>query len=453
MRGRIASRIMLTTLLFTMLIVAFNMVPISAEGPFIRDLTVLISPESPIEEYDKVNVTVNFWILEAQHGVDFGNLTQVDNVFFVEINVSMIGLEIIGPWVYNHTYQMGKMLQGSYNFSAYVYLSEIRILLASTTKLFTVTSVIKVPDNYLTIQEAINNASNEDTIYVRAGEYYETIVVNKTVSLIGESRDTTIIDGGDAEESIAVEVSAKNVVFKGFSTRASGFYSIHIFLHESADCLITDNKIVGLKILMIPVRGIYISSSTNITVRSNYVDGVTGPGAYLYNSSALVTENDITKGWYGMKLEESHNSKIFHNNFINNREHVLSVNSTNSWDNGYPSGGNYWSSGWNWTFNPLDENKDKMGDIPYRIDENNTDRFPLIYQYGYKPKPDVNDDGIISIEDLYKIAQAYGSRPGDNRWNPIADINAQTTIELDEIINIKDIYQIARNFGREWKDP
>ena len=52
-----------------------------------------------------------------------------------------------------------------------------------------------VPDQYSTIQEAINNAADWDTVFVKAGTYYEHVVVNKTLSLTGENRSTTIVDG------------------------------------------------------------------------------------------------------------------------------------------------------------------------------------------------------------------------------------------------------------------
>ena len=51
------------------------------------------------------------------------------------------------------------------------------------------------PADFSTIQEAINAASPGDTIFVRNGIYYEIVVVNKTVSLVGESKETTIVNG------------------------------------------------------------------------------------------------------------------------------------------------------------------------------------------------------------------------------------------------------------------
>ncbi|MCZ2809141.1 MAG: pectinesterase family protein, partial [Candidatus Bathyarchaeota archaeon] len=60
-------------------------------------------------------------------------------------------------------------------------------------------STILVPDNYATIQEAINNANEGDTIFVRAGTYYEHVVVDKALSLVGENKHNTIIDGSGNE--------------------------------------------------------------------------------------------------------------------------------------------------------------------------------------------------------------------------------------------------------------
>jgi pectin methylesterase-like acyl-CoA thioesterase len=51
------------------------------------------------------------------------------------------------------------------------------------------------PGNYSTIQDAIDNASEGDTIFVYHGWYYEHNLAISKLNLIGEDRDTTIIDG------------------------------------------------------------------------------------------------------------------------------------------------------------------------------------------------------------------------------------------------------------------
>ena len=51
------------------------------------------------------------------------------------------------------------------------------------------------PGNYSYIQDAIDNASNGDTIFVYNGTYRENIIVNKTLNIFGENKETTIISG------------------------------------------------------------------------------------------------------------------------------------------------------------------------------------------------------------------------------------------------------------------
>jgi parallel beta-helix repeat protein len=143
----------------------------------------------------------------------------------------------------------------------------------------------------------------------------------------------------------------------------------------------------------------------------------------------------------GIWLRNCSGNRIFHNNFSNNTYQTYVEGSINTWDKGYPSGGNYWGG-----FNPADGNKDKIGDVSYTIDENNTDSYPLIYPFewytpSYKPSPDLNEDGLVNVTDLLAASKAFGCKPGDPHWNPIADMG------MNEIINIIDISKVAKHFG------
>ena len=150
----------------------------------------------------------------------------------------------------------------------------------------------------------------------------------------------------------------------------------------------------------------------------------------------------------GVHIEDADhcdNNSIYHNSFINYDIAVENYGSMNFWDDGYPSGGNYWSD-----FNPPDifsgpyrneTGSDKLGDTPYIIDANNTDSYPLIYPYGYVPSPDFNNDGIIDIFDIVRMALAYGSMPGMPNWDPYVDLNQ------DGLIDIFDLVVVALRFG------
>jgi pectin methylesterase-like acyl-CoA thioesterase len=79
---------------------------------------------------------------------------------------------------------------------------------------------IVVPDDYPTIQEAINAASYGDTIFVKEGTYYEHITISKSISLVGEKRDTTVIDGNGI--GTVIQIIANNVSIINFTIRNAG---------------------------------------------------------------------------------------------------------------------------------------------------------------------------------------------------------------------------------------
>jgi hypothetical protein len=92
-------------------------------------------------------------------------------------------------------------------------------------------------------------------------------------------------------------------------------------------------------------------------------------------------------------LRESSNNTVYHNNFIDNTQQVHQPwwdypaipASVNVWDDGYPSGGNYWSdyNGTDLHSGPYQNETgyDWIGDSPYIVDQNNTDRYPLMYPF------------------------------------------------------------------------
>ena len=300
-------------------------------------------------------------------------------------------------------------------------------------------TTIIVPDNYPTIQKAINAASPGDIIYVRADTYYENAIVNKTIQLIGENRETTIIDGGGLT---VVAVTADDVAIQNFTIRngfsegesgiriengkkiqlqdikvTNNFYglSLHnssgntissntiinncdgIILSDSSNNILSENNITANERF-----GVDLSVSSNNTIYRNSIMFNNYEGLTLYESfyNAIFGNNIVnnSKGisLYGWPLGSSNNS-IYHNNFINNTiQTYLYKAGINIWDDGYPSGGNYWSD-----YVGADANGDAIGDTPYIIDENNTDRYPLMNPWTAPPSKFRVGDVIWSTEDLH----------------------------------------------------
>ena len=97
-------------------------------------------------------------------------------------------------------------------------------------------------------------------------------------------------------------------------------------------------------------------------------------GIALHSFGSIISGNNITNNnQYGISIYDASDNMIFHNNLINNTNQIRLSQSSNTWDDGYPSGGNYLSN-----YNGTDSDGDGIGDIPYIIDENNQDNYPLM---------------------------------------------------------------------------
>src|SRR2546428_5094266 len=150
-----------------------------------------------------------------------------------------------------------------------------------------------------------------------------------------------------------------------------------------------------------------ISSSTNVTLRGNRFDAsgidVTGspaqlssyninpyPSTYTYGvdpslyNLVTVAANNISYTHIGMQITGTNQSAIYHNNFIQNDSQAYQSNTGITWDNGYPSGGNYWSNyaGVDNCSGPQQNicpSPDGIGDTPPSIDGTvYQDRYPLM---------------------------------------------------------------------------
>jgi parallel beta-helix repeat protein len=122
--------------------------------------------------------------------------------------------------------------------------------------------------------------------------------------------------------------------------------------------------------------GIDIEGSSNNTISGESIAN-NNIGIVLYSSSnyIVISENNIIDNSEGIELWVSSNGSFFHNNFINNTQqaHIAMFGYSNSWGNGYPSGGNYWSD-----YKGTDSDYDGIGDTSYVIDDNNQDNYPLM---------------------------------------------------------------------------
>ena len=237
--------------------------------------------------------------------------------------------------------------------------------------------------NYDTIQAAIESALTTDgnTILVDKGTYHEHVVVGKPLSIVGAYLEDTVIDGNGT--GTAISITADNVTVENFTIRNGSESGMHLDGGNHAQ--IQNNKIINNSC------GVNISSSYNM-IFNNEITGNQYCGLLITAGSSTISENNITSSNYGICLNSSQasNNLIHHNNIINNTYQASTNEAAGLWDDGYPSGGNYWND-YNGTdlfsgvFQTL-KGSDGIGDVAHTIDANNTDRYPLILQWIWGPR-------------------------------------------------------------------
>jgi parallel beta-helix repeat protein len=270
-----------------------------------------------------------------------------------------------------------------------------------------------------TIQEGIDDADSGDTIIVKSGRYPEHLVIDKRVTLKGGEYPT--VDGEGIETVISIRTDRVHIdglnVIRCDPARENMEEGIRVSVNNCVinDCIISDHNI-GLstggkdnvisnckfhdnRISLVIHNGerntvkknhftngnLILDGAKNNLIASNIIELDPHFGINIYNKSEYNTieGNTIQSNSIGaIEIVESewgptsHNNRIYHNNILDNGcECQACDEGTNQWDNGYPSGGNYWSD-----YTGTDADGDGIGDTPYNIDGGTgaQDRYPFI---------------------------------------------------------------------------
>jgi parallel beta-helix repeat protein len=173
------------------------------------------------------------------------------------------------------------------------------------------------PGNYTKIQDAIDNASDGDIVFVHHGIYYENVRVNKSVGLLGENQMLTIIDGQETGGHV-VSILAAGVTLYRFTIQNCGGVSNAAEIYVVSD----NNHIIENTLLCTPVHGeegIWLWQSSGNTVARNII-AYHHYGIWLENSGQNnISDNHITEIWdWGIILGDSHYNNIYENNLTEN---------------------------------------------------------------------------------------------------------------------------------------
>jgi parallel beta-helix repeat protein len=317
----------------------------------------------------------------------------------------------------------------------------------STTGALAVTVV--VPDDFPTIQQAIDAASAGDTVYVRASTYYEHLTIGKSLTIEGEDRNTTIVDGSgsgnviyasadyvtidgltvaNGEDGIKLianytidHFTIRNAVITGNS--AYGFEAGHnnsSSYHTIENCIFSynatcfyahqfGNSVIRNCQVFENGAGFLVGWGSNTTISQNVFHDNTGSICIHIDSGTYNTIEDnelydnggsaLSVGYVGayntfrnnivrdnakgimMGGPSVYGNYIYNNEIMNNGTQAYDEQGDNFWDNGYPSGGNFWSdytgvdlySGSNQDV----PGSDGIGDSPYAVNVAGVDHYPL----------------------------------------------------------------------------
>ena len=163
------------------------------------------------------------------------------------------------------------------------------------------------------IQGLIDNASDGETIYISSGIYYECIVINKRISLVGEDKNTTIIDGSNIGD--VVTISADWVNISGFTIQngTSGWYHAGIYLNSN-NTAINNNIIMNNQGNGIITNYSDYSSKYNIII-NNTIKGNMGGILFSGSHYSTITGNIISDNLdYGINFGVESYNNIIENN-------------------------------------------------------------------------------------------------------------------------------------------
>ena len=222
------------------------------------------------------------------------------------------------------------------------------------------------PGNYTSIQDAIDNATDGDTVFVYRGTYCEFLSIEKTITLLGEEQNKTFLDVDPYGGIVIQVIDAPNVTINGFyflnhfsAAETGGIFATHSpgliicnisdchhhvtdfgcrlissnhcristsFFYYKTDCaidiqnssnvIISGNHIIGSVGNCVYSSGISLRNSEQITIINNCIERCTHYGVYLVDSY----ENDLRKN----RIQHNNASGIFlhkaNNNMIVNNE-------------------------------------------------------------------------------------------------------------------------------------
>ena len=214
-----------------------------------------------------------------------------------------------------------------------------------------------------------------------------------------------------SEEAIYIWASDYNLVASNNISESR--IGIHIEMSDGTRILgnaVTSSELYGMRVY----RSSYGEIAGNALSDNRY-------GVYLRfeSNNNTISGNSLQSSLFrGVYLSDTNGNMLYHNRFLNNTNQARDWNGTNRWDDGYPSGGNYWSdfSGTDWYRGPGQDipGSDGIGDTPYGIDTDGIDRYPLVSIGVTYPNPPLNATASLSGKDFENVTISWDPPPDES---------------------------------------
>jgi parallel beta-helix repeat protein len=183
------------------------------------------------------------------------------------------------------------------------------------------------PGNYSKIQEAIDDSSPGDTIYVYNGTYYEHIIINKTIHLMGEEKNITTIDGIEYYLG-TVYIKADGVILSGFILRNGGT-GVRINNNDTAEKI--KNICVYDNIITLNNFGLSLNDCVNALIDNNIIRDNNLQGISIYRAQNITyTRNIIKNNYHGFTCSEGELQRIERNIIEDNDIGILLFSGKNN---------------------------------------------------------------------------------------------------------------------------
>ncbi|MGV8128075.1 MAG: right-handed parallel beta-helix repeat-containing protein [Methanothrix sp.] len=284
-------------------------------------------------------------------------------------------------------------------------------------------ATLNVPEDYTTIQAAVNAAAAGDTIRVSSGTYYENVNVNKALTLQGVDSGSGLPVVDARKLGNAITLSANNCILQDFVASNSSIVSSGIRVSSRYNAIsgnIANDNAYGISLISSSNRntisgntatgnkyGIYLYSSSGNTISGNTATGNV-QGIYLYSSSGnTISGNTATGNSIGIQISSSSSSNtISDNSATGNSQYGIYISASssntiylNTFNSGWSNSANAWNSttkiahrcsstyvGNRWSsYSGLDSDGNGIGDTPYSIPGGSEkDLYPITDNYAHR---------------------------------------------------------------------